>query len=55
MPDKYICVRDLREQARTRLAGFKVPKRVEVVDALPRNDMGKVTKAVLRRGFSETR
>ncbi len=31
-----------------RLANFKVPKRVHVVDALPRNAMGKVLKNVLR-------
>ncbi len=30
------------------VAGFKVPKRVWVVDALPRNTMGKVQKNVLR-------
>ena len=41
----------LRAAARERLAGFKVPKRVHVVDALPRNAMGKVEKAVLRRRF----
>jgi malonyl-CoA/methylmalonyl-CoA synthetase len=41
----------LRAAARERLASFKVPKRVHVVDALPRNAMGKVEKAVLRRRF----
>ncbi len=41
----------LRAAARERLAAFKVPKRVHVVDALPRNAMGKVEKAVLRRRF----
>ena len=38
----------VRAGARTRLAGFKVPKVVHVVDALPRNAMGKVEKAKLR-------
>jgi malonyl-CoA/methylmalonyl-CoA synthetase len=41
----------VRAESRERLAGFKVPKRVHVVDALPRNAMGKVEKAVLRRQF----
>jgi malonyl-CoA/methylmalonyl-CoA synthetase len=34
---------------RERLAGYKLPKRVLFVDALPRNAMGKVQKDVLRR------
>ncbi len=34
-----------------RIASFKVPKRVFVVDALPRNTMGKVQKNVLRERF----
>ena len=33
------------------LANFKVPKRCFVVDALPRNSMGKVQKNVLRQRF----
>lgn len=33
---------------RTRLASFKVPKRVTVVEALPRNALGKVEKTKLR-------
>jgi malonyl-CoA/methylmalonyl-CoA synthetase len=42
---------DVRAAARQRLAAFKVPKRVEMVEALPRNAMGKVTKAELRKRF----
>ena len=37
---------------KSRLANFKIPKRVHVVDALPRNTMGKVQKNVLRDRFS---
>jgi malonyl-CoA/methylmalonyl-CoA synthetase len=37
------------------MAGFKVPKRVYVVDELPRNAMGKVEKNVLRQRYSGTR
>jgi malonyl-CoA/methylmalonyl-CoA synthetase len=36
----------------TRLARFKVPKRIHVVDELPRNAMGKVQKAELRRRYA---
>jgi malonyl-CoA/methylmalonyl-CoA synthetase len=38
---------------RERLAGFKLPRRVEVVEALPRNAMGKVEKAALRARFAD--
>jgi malonyl-CoA/methylmalonyl-CoA synthetase len=40
-----------RRQTRLRLAAFKVPKRFVVVDALPRNAMGKVEKAKLRSAY----
>ncbi len=35
---------------RERLAGYKVPRYFQVVDELPRNALGKVTKQVLRQG-----
>ena len=41
----------VRAAARAKLAGFKVPKRVVVVDDLPRNAMGKVEKAKLRARY----
>jgi malonyl-CoA/methylmalonyl-CoA synthetase len=37
---------------RQRLAAFKTPKRVIFVDDLPRNAMGKVEKAALRRAYA---
>ncbi|MDT4911323.1 MAG: HIP---CoA ligase, partial [Pseudonocardiales bacterium] len=37
---------------RERLANFKVPRRVEFVDVLPRNPSGKVLKTVLRKEFA---
>ncbi|RYH97125.1 MAG: hypothetical protein EON48_18485, partial [Acetobacteraceae bacterium] len=39
----------VRSGLRDRLAAFKIPKRVVVLDELPRNAMGKVQKAELRR------
>jgi malonyl-CoA/methylmalonyl-CoA synthetase len=36
-----------------RLAKFKAPKRIIVVDALPRNAMGKVQKAALREAYKD--
>jgi long-chain acyl-CoA synthetase len=41
--------------ARERLAGFKVPKSIEFVDALPRNPSGKVLKQELRAPYWEGR
>ena len=38
----------LIDTLKTRIANFKVPKRVHFVDELPRNTMGKVQKNVLR-------
>jgi HIP---CoA ligase len=38
--------------ARDRLANFKVPRRVEIVESLPRNATGKVMKSELRRRVS---
>ena len=35
-------------ELKNRIANFKVPKRLFVVDELPRNTMGKVQKNVLR-------
>jgi malonyl-CoA/methylmalonyl-CoA synthetase len=37
---------------KTRLAGYKVPKRIHIVTELPRNAMGKVEKAVLRKRYA---
>ncbi len=37
---------------KTLLANFKVPKRVEVIETLPRNAMGKVQKNLLREQFA---
>jgi malonyl-CoA/methylmalonyl-CoA synthetase len=38
---------------RSRLAGYKTPKRVVFVDALPRNAMGKIQKALLRQTYGD--
>jgi fatty-acyl-CoA synthase len=39
---------ELIAHTKARLAGFKVPKRVQLVDELPRNASGKLLKRVLR-------
>ncbi|MEL6349998.1 MAG: AMP-binding protein, partial [Myxococcota bacterium] len=42
----------IRQAASAQLSGFKVPRRFVVVDALPRNTMGKVQKKRLREQYS---
>ncbi|MFL6179774.1 MAG: AMP-binding protein [Actinomycetes bacterium] len=43
----------LRLLSRERLAGYQVPKRIVIVDELPRNAMGKVEKSLLREALVE--
>lgn len=43
----------VRSALRDRLAAFKLPKRVLILDELPRNAMGKVQKAELRRIYRD--
>lgn len=43
----------IRSSLRDRLAAFKLPKRVLILDDLPRNAMGKVQKAELRRIYRD--
>lgn len=43
---------DLRAFCRERLAAFKVPREVQLVDALPRSSVGKVQKTTIRRGWT---
>ena len=46
---------DVIDFARTQLAGYKVPRSVQWIDALPRNPSGKVLKTELRAPFWEGR
>ena len=47
--DEAAMIAELRE----RLAGYKLPKRVILVDELPRNTMAKVQKNVLRERYAK--
>lgn len=50
---KTLAARDVQSYLRERLAGFKVPKRVEFTELLPREDSGKIFKRKLRDPFWE--
>ena len=50
-PNSDLTAFDVIAHARSRIAGFKAPKTVEFVDALPRNATGKVLRRELRRPY----
>nr|WP_040533836.1 long-chain fatty acid--CoA ligase [Gordonia rhizosphera] len=50
-PDEKVTLEELREFAADQLAAYKLPLRLEFVDALPRNPSGKVLKFQLRNDF----
>jgi acyl-CoA synthetase (AMP-forming)/AMP-acid ligase II len=50
-PDTALTADDVVDYCRERLANFKVPRRVEFVDTLPRNLAGKVLKTELREEY----
>jgi malonyl-CoA/methylmalonyl-CoA synthetase len=47
----HLAEETIRAALRDRLAAFKLPKRVLILEELPRNAMGKVQKAELRRTY----
>ncbi|MBF6617985.1 MAG: malonyl-CoA synthase [Candidimonas sp.] len=48
-----IDIKSLEAALKSRLANFKIPKRIHVVDQLVRNTMGKVQKNVLREQYKD--
>jgi fatty-acyl-CoA synthase len=50
-PDQAVSLEELRRFAADRLARYKLPRRLEFVDVLPRNPAGKVLKFQLRERF----
>jgi malonyl-CoA/methylmalonyl-CoA synthetase len=54
-PASTVSERDIVHALRGEIASFKIPKRVYVVDELPRNAMGKVQKNVLRATYGVPR
>jgi len=47
-PGAELTLEEVREYALERLAGFKIPRRLDILDALPRNPAGKILKYQLR-------
>ena len=47
-PDEELTLEQLQQHCREHLAGFKIPKALHLMDALPRNASGKILKRKLR-------
>ena len=52
--DSAISLEDLRVWSKTRMASHKAPSRLLILEALPRNAMGKVTKPAVQALFEAT-
>ena len=52
-PNQTLKVEDLIEFSRGKLAGYKIPRQVKILDDLPRNPSGKVLKKELRKPYWE--
>ena len=50
-PGIEVSVEELIAFARSRIGGFKVPRSIDFVDALPRNPSGKILKRELRKPY----
>ena len=53
-PGVELDVEDLRARCRSNLAAYKVPRRVVVVDELPRSQIGKVLRRQVRDSLIES-
>jgi acyl-CoA synthetase (AMP-forming)/AMP-acid ligase II len=47
-----VSLEDVREFCKGKIAGYKIPKAIELVDEIPRNETGKVIKRALRDRFA---
>jgi fatty-acyl-CoA synthase len=50
-PGSETSAEDIRTFAHQHIAGFKCPKSVDFIDAVPRNPTGKILKKILREPF----
>jgi long-chain acyl-CoA synthetase len=53
VPDSGVTADEILAYARERLAGFKIPRSVDFVEAIPRNPSGKILKRELREPYWE--
>ena len=52
-PDASLTLEELIEFCRDKIAGYKIPRQMELIDELPRNPSGKILKKILREPYWE--
>ena len=52
IPGKTMTLDALVDHCRNRIGGYKIPRRIDVVNALPKSAMGKILKAELRQIYA---
>ena len=54
-PGSQVSDRELIDACRSRIAGYKIPRSIDFVEALPRNPTGKILKRELRARYWQGR
>jgi acyl-CoA synthetase (AMP-forming)/AMP-acid ligase II len=52
-PGAALSVDEMVEFCRDKIAGYKIPRKLEIIDELPRNPSGKILKKILRAPYWE--
>ena len=52
-PEMTLSTEEMVEFCRDKIAGYKIPRQLQIVDELPRNPSGKILKKVLREPYWE--
>lgn len=52
-PNTKLSLKELKDEAGKKLAPYQLPKRMLVVDEMPRNTMGKLDKRVIKKLYGE--
>ena len=52
-PGKTLALEEMIEFCRDRIAGYKIPRKLEIIEEMPRNPSGKILKKELRKPYWE--
>ncbi|MBI9086868.1 MAG: long-chain-fatty-acid--CoA ligase [Desulfobacterales bacterium] len=53
LPDASITEDDIIQHCRGKIGGYKIPRHIQFVDAIPKSALGKILKTELRKEFSD--